>query len=131
MAVALPYDVWCLIASFIPKAERAKLYRVNSAFFNVFMNQKYREARVYHVGDEDTRRWIRVMSPMIARRVRILSLRPHLFAVPSPASKERQSSFISKLWDHIRQAVRTAVPKELTTSTSLLHNISNMTEVTS
>jgi hypothetical protein len=54
MVPVLPYDIWCYVASFIPKATLVKLYGVNSAFFHLALNEMYREVNIYHTGDEMT-----------------------------------------------------------------------------
>ena len=153
MAGHLPYDIWCLIASFLPRSELMRLYGVNSAFFNMVMDDKYRKARVYHVDDEETKRWLRdvkyahsplhpaqsltrfLVRPLVAKRVRNLELRPHLFALPStmplvlddvPPKLQSPRWFKQLLQDILRSK-----PRRLSSSALLLHNISKMTAVTS
>jgi len=61
MVPVLPYDVWCHVASFIPKATLVKLYGVNSAFFHLALIEMYREVSIYHAGDERTQRCLLTM----------------------------------------------------------------------
>ena len=61
MVAVLPYDIWCYIASFIPKANLVKLYSVNSIFFHLALKEVYREINIYHTGDERTLRCLLTM----------------------------------------------------------------------
>ncbi|KAF8954893.1 hypothetical protein BDZ97DRAFT_1970003 [Flammula alnicola] len=56
MSQALSYDIWRHVAKFIPKPTLLKLYSLNSAFFDVVMNEDYREVQIYHTGDQRTLR---------------------------------------------------------------------------
>ena len=51
----IPYDVWLCIAQFIPRNELLRLYGVDRTLFDIVMNERYRETRIYHLGDEMTR----------------------------------------------------------------------------
>ena len=41
MASSLPHEIWQTIYRFIPQAEDARLYAVNSALFNIDMGARY------------------------------------------------------------------------------------------
>ncbi|KDR72654.1 hypothetical protein GALMADRAFT_73578 [Galerina marginata CBS 339.88] len=129
MPIVLPYDIWCLIATFIPKSALSKLYGVNSAFFNILMNEAYREVNIYHVGDERTRRCLMNMSPTIAKRVQTLTLRPHL--LPPVDSRKPATFFTEKLRNYIRQAGKPMKPSTNSVPQTLLRHITHMTEVAS
>jgi hypothetical protein len=51
----IPYDVWLCITQFIPRNELLRLYGVDCTLFDIVMNERYRETRIYHLGDEMTR----------------------------------------------------------------------------
>jgi hypothetical protein len=57
----LPYELWALTASLVPKDRLQKLCGVHRAFYDRFMNELYREVRIYHKGDESTRRCLVAM----------------------------------------------------------------------
>ncbi|KDR78813.1 hypothetical protein GALMADRAFT_244391 [Galerina marginata CBS 339.88] len=121
MGPSLPYDIWCLVANFIPKLELSRLYRVNSAFFHMAMNERYCQVMIHDIADENTRRCLMNMSPVVATRVRTLILRPHLFGkfmnthiVPFAG----RLNFVRQAGKHIK-------------SSALLRHLTCMTEVTS
>ncbi|KDR72655.1 hypothetical protein GALMADRAFT_270615 [Galerina marginata CBS 339.88] len=122
MALTLPYDIWCLIAKFLSKPELLKLYSVNLAFFDLVMNEEYREVKVYHIEDERTRRCLKNMGPVVATRVRSLILRPYFLDDPLNNPK---ASFGRKMLTYVQQVGK---PIE---SSILVKQISCMTEVTS
>lgn len=39
----LPYDIWLHITRFIPALHLGQLYSLNSALFNIAMDQRYRQ----------------------------------------------------------------------------------------
>jgi hypothetical protein len=47
MPVELPFDVWLHIGSFIPPEQLKALYTLNCAFFNLEMNERYKEVDLY------------------------------------------------------------------------------------
>jgi len=61
MVPALPYDLWAIIASFLPKKCLGKLCSVNMAFFDLHMKEMYREVSIYHLDDESTLRCLSTM----------------------------------------------------------------------
>ena len=87
MVPVLPYDIWCHVASFIPKATLVKLYGVNWAFFNLALNEMYREVNIYHAGDERTLRCLLTMrcvrSLIRSHEVIFISSFPQCYSGPS------------------------------------------------
>jgi hypothetical protein len=47
MPVELPFDIWLHIGSFIPAKQLKALHTLNSAFFNLEMNERYKEVDLY------------------------------------------------------------------------------------
>ena len=62
----LPYELWALIASLVPKDRLQELCIVHRAFYDRFMNEMYREVRMYHKGDESTRRCLVAMGLVVS-----------------------------------------------------------------
>ena len=52
----LPYEIWLQIAHFIPRDKRFKLLNFHRAFFDIVMDDTYRDVRIYHELDEGTLR---------------------------------------------------------------------------
>ena len=146
MVLVLPYDIWCYIASFIPKANLVKLYGVNSIFFNLVLKEIYREVNIYHTGDEQTLRCLLTMrcvslrikdyihfichflSATAAPHVGTLILRPHLFG---NATSRLPHSLGESAWKLSRRMNKTAKPSNFVASRILLRHIAKMTEVKS
>ena len=145
MVSVLPYDIWCYIASFIPKANLVKLYGVNSLFFHLALKEVYREVNTYHTGDERTLRCLLTMrcvnlrieghvhfinhflSATVAHHVDTLILRPHLFGNAS----RFPHSIGESAWKCLRRMDKTAKPSKFVASRILLRHIAQMTEVKS
>ena len=146
MVLVLPYDIWCYIASFIPKANLVKLYGVNSIFLNLALKEIYREVNIYHIGDEQTLRCLLTMryvslrikdhihfichflSATAAPHVGTLILRPHLFG---NATSRLPHSLGESAWKLSRRMNKTAKPSNFVASRILLRHIAKMTEVKS
>ena len=43
----LPYEIWKMVVAYLPVAEAKKLYSVNSALFDIAMDLRYQEARLW------------------------------------------------------------------------------------
>lgn len=52
----LPYEIWQQIAYFTPRNKRLKLINFHRAFFDIVMDDIYRDVRIYHELDERTLR---------------------------------------------------------------------------
>jgi len=146
MVSVLPYDIWCYIASFIPKANLVKLYGVNSLFFHLALKEVYQEVHIYHIGDERTLRCLLTMrcvslriedhvhfichflSATVAPHVGTLILRPHLFG---NAASRFPRSLRESAWKLSRRMNKTAKPSNFVASRILLRHIAKMTEVKS
>jgi len=145
MVAILPYDIWCYIVSFIPKANLIKLYTVNSLFFHLALKEIYREVNIYHTGDERTLRCLFTMrcvssnskvaftyllSGVVAHHVDSLVLRPHLFG--NSVSVFRFSRLEESAWKYLRRHMnKTAKPSNFVASRIFLRHIAQMTEVKS
>ena len=46
MKVHIPNEIWIHILSFLPKSFRRELISVNSALFDIAMNERYREVDI-------------------------------------------------------------------------------------
>ena len=44
--MTIPFDIWSLIASFLPAERRKELYPVNHAFFIIGMNERYKRVEI-------------------------------------------------------------------------------------
>jgi hypothetical protein len=61
MSIKVPDDVWYHIARFIRRGELRKLYSVNRTFFEIAMDERYREVTFGGLADEKSlRRMTRV-----------------------------------------------------------------------
>ncbi|KAF8656955.1 hypothetical protein AX16_002310 [Volvariella volvacea WC 439] len=75
----LPYDIWVHIAQYLSPVQLRDLYSVNQAFYDLAMNERYREVNLHYLTDPDTIRNIsRLRDIQVARRVRKLSFHPSL-----------------------------------------------------
>jgi len=149
----LPYELWALIASLVPKDRLQKLCGVHRAFYDRFMNEMYREVRMYHKGDESTRRclvamglvvlfqvWLKGIkltpspqcSPSAASYVRKLVLRPHLFG---GVLHSKAMSYFARLYNlpfhFTRSRHNFNGPPGPLDAHLLLHKVTQMTNLTS
>ncbi|THV06248.1 hypothetical protein K435DRAFT_773433 [Dendrothele bispora CBS 962.96] len=75
--VEVPEDIWHCVAQFIPKHVLRDLYGVNRTFFDLAMNERYREISCFQFDDRMKRLLERLSSPAIRSRVRVLRVRPY------------------------------------------------------
>ncbi|KAF9034723.1 hypothetical protein BDZ89DRAFT_1062446 [Hymenopellis radicata] len=73
----LPFDIWIQIAHDIPPLDLEDLLSVNSAFFHLAMEQRYRQISFAYLGRKMMRLLWRLKDPYVAKRVRILHMHPH------------------------------------------------------
>ncbi|KAJ7590889.1 hypothetical protein C8J56DRAFT_934147 [Mycena floridula] len=78
--MALPYDIWCLIARFIEPLQLSGLFSLNSALFNIAMDQRYRSISFAYLSVNMLRVMRRLRDPTVARRVRILYIYPEFLS---------------------------------------------------
>ncbi|KAL0958916.1 hypothetical protein HGRIS_014233 [Hohenbuehelia grisea] len=76
--IVLPDDVWLEVAKYIPDAELRGFYRINSFFLNLAMNLRYEEVHLSALTTHLDRLLEHLKNDYIARRVRSLTLCPHL-----------------------------------------------------
>ncbi|KAJ3856048.1 hypothetical protein EV368DRAFT_33290 [Lentinula lateritia] len=75
--MSLPNDVWLQIIDYISPLAIQELYSVNSAFFNVAMDQRYQQISFSYLSRKMIWTLARLKDPPVAKRVRILHLYPH------------------------------------------------------
>ncbi|KAK7472231.1 hypothetical protein VKT23_000352 [Stygiomarasmius scandens] len=73
----VPEDVWRYTAQFIPKHILRNLYEVNRAFFDMAMNERYREVSLFQFDNRMLYLLERLSCPSIGSRIRVLRLRPY------------------------------------------------------
>ncbi|KAJ7226943.1 hypothetical protein GGX14DRAFT_417737 [Mycena pura] len=71
----LPDDVWRCIASFIPQKHLVTVVSVNRAFYNIVLDDLYKEIRWDKLDKDMIRSLARLQTPSIAARVRRLHVR--------------------------------------------------------
>ncbi|KAF9074513.1 hypothetical protein BDP27DRAFT_196046 [Rhodocollybia butyracea] len=102
--MSLPNDVWLQIIDLVPPSAMHSqcLYRVNSAFLNVFLDQRYQQVSLSYLSSKMI--WIleRLKDPIVARRVRILHLYPHFVKDALDTMDASPPSLFSKLGDLVR-----------------------------
>ncbi|ESK93631.1 hypothetical protein Moror_1529 [Moniliophthora roreri MCA 2997] len=105
----LPKDIWVHIASYVSPLQLEDLYSVNSAFFNIAMDQRYQQISFTYLTRKMVRTLERLKDPAVTKRVRIIYIHPHF--VKEVINKEQQisncsnSSLLSRLGDlayHVR-----------------------------
>ncbi|KJA18728.1 hypothetical protein HYPSUDRAFT_69653 [Hypholoma sublateritium FD-334 SS-4] len=77
--VDVPPEIWHNILRFLPSSLVQRLYGVSRVFFDVAMNEKYRDVSLDH-GDLEClwRKIGNLLDPHIARRVKSFRIAPHL-----------------------------------------------------
>ena len=90
----IPRDVWLYLAQFIPDDDLRKMITLNSAFFDLGMNARYRDVRLHFLGEQEIKHLVRLMQvtdlsvptsaelcsrdPAVAKRIRSFSIDPHI-----------------------------------------------------
>ncbi|KAJ7226940.1 hypothetical protein GGX14DRAFT_627588 [Mycena pura] len=74
-SIQLPEDVWRYIAFFIPRFFLVTLVSVNRAFYNIVLDDLYKEIRWVKLDKDMIRSLARLQTPSIAARVRRLHVR--------------------------------------------------------
>jgi hypothetical protein len=59
--IDIPRDIWLHIAEFIPEADMRSLITVNSVFFDLGMEARYREVYIRYLGDKTIKKLVRLM----------------------------------------------------------------------
>ncbi|KAH9479266.1 hypothetical protein JR316_0007854 [Psilocybe cubensis] len=73
---AIPHEIWLHIAHFLPALVLQDLLTVNSAFFQLAMDCRYRQMSFAYLDNRMLRRLARLKDPLVAKRVRILHVYP-------------------------------------------------------
>ncbi|KAF9440436.1 hypothetical protein P691DRAFT_780083 [Macrolepiota fuliginosa MF-IS2] len=70
----IPFEIWELIAGFLPRTEHPKLMPINRSFFSIVLHERYGDIR-WTILDEDMVRCLhRLQDPFIARHVQRLHI---------------------------------------------------------
>ncbi|KAF8997847.1 hypothetical protein BDQ17DRAFT_835024 [Cyathus striatus] len=72
----LPHDVWLQVAHFVPAQTLRTLYSVNTIFFNIAMDLRYRQMSFAYLDNRMLKNLVRLKDPAVAKRVRVLHLHP-------------------------------------------------------
>ncbi|KAJ3497710.1 hypothetical protein NLJ89_g10313 [Agrocybe chaxingu] len=72
----LPPEIWCTVALYLPNDALKELYAVNRAFFDLAMNERYREVSFRKINESVMRQIEALRSPSIACRVHSLRFVP-------------------------------------------------------
>ncbi|KAF8647188.1 hypothetical protein AX16_006860 [Volvariella volvacea WC 439] len=76
MKTHIPHDIWALIAQFIPALCLRDLLTVNSTFFHIAMDCRYRQISFAYLDNRTLKSLSRLRDPLVAQRVRVLHLYP-------------------------------------------------------
>ncbi|PFH48747.1 hypothetical protein AMATHDRAFT_64673 [Amanita thiersii Skay4041] len=71
----LPIDVWLYTVQFIPEDELDRLLSLNSLFFHLVMQKRYREVFIDYMNAKAMRRLSRLKDPFVAQLARVLHMR--------------------------------------------------------
>ncbi|KAF5379535.1 hypothetical protein D9615_006542 [Tricholomella constricta] len=74
--VDLPHEIWLHIAHFIPASVLEGLISVNSTFYDIAMDCRYRQISFAFLDHRMLRNIVRLKDPVVARRVRVLHAYP-------------------------------------------------------
>ncbi|KAJ7089787.1 hypothetical protein B0H15DRAFT_907749 [Mycena belliarum] len=72
-----PPEIWLQIADYLPPLDVADLYSVNSHWFDIAMNARYRQISFAFLNRTMLRDLTRLRDPAVARRVRTLHIHPY------------------------------------------------------
>ncbi|KAF9485576.1 hypothetical protein BDN70DRAFT_988777 [Pholiota conissans] len=72
----IPHEIWLHIAQFIPVRVLLNLISVNSTFFELAMDYRYRQMSFAYLDKRMIRSLVRLRDPAVAKRVRILHVYP-------------------------------------------------------
>ncbi|KAF8075229.1 hypothetical protein FPV67DRAFT_1382064, partial [Lyophyllum atratum] len=72
----LPHEIWLHIAQFIPASCLEGLISVNSTFYDIAMDCRYRQMSFTFLDNKMLRNIVRLKDPVVARRVRVLHVYP-------------------------------------------------------
>ncbi|KAH8810313.1 hypothetical protein DL96DRAFT_534550 [Flagelloscypha sp. PMI_526] len=72
-----PREIWVNICRFLPPLALQHLYEVNHIFFELAMEQRYRQISLAYLTQSMLKTLLRLQDPEIAKRVKILHLHPH------------------------------------------------------
>ncbi|KAF9480945.1 hypothetical protein BDN70DRAFT_804409 [Pholiota conissans] len=132
MSATLPYDIWCIIARFVPEDDVVQLYAVNSAFFHYAMKIAYREVQISHLDDESTLRCVKNFGrPAVAHYVQSLILRPHALGYYMYGASDFRGFLAESLWRVQGRVDGRANPSGPAAARILLRGITKMQNIKS
>ncbi|KAG6812048.1 hypothetical protein H0H92_004632 [Tricholoma furcatifolium] len=73
---SLPHEIWLHVAQFIPASVLEGLISVNSTFYDLAMDCRYRQMSFAFLDSRMERNVARLKDPVVARRVRVLHVYP-------------------------------------------------------
>jgi len=120
----LPTEVLLYIASFIPNDEflASGLVGVNILFYNLALDIRYGTIRVETVNKTTEKLLHRLRDPVIAARVRRLSLRPVIDVYKTEPAREPSPTF----WQRITSGYATTRKQQPTSSLSIENIVENL-----
>ncbi|KAG6902356.1 hypothetical protein C0995_001153 [Termitomyces sp. Mi166 len=72
----LPHEIWTHVAQFVPASVLEGLISVNSAFYDIAMDCRYRQMSFAFLDSKLLRNVVRLKDPVVAKRVRVLHVYP-------------------------------------------------------
>ncbi|KAG6832767.1 hypothetical protein H0H87_000420 [Tephrocybe sp. NHM501043] len=72
----LPHEIWLNVAQFIPASVLERLISVNSTFYDIAMDCRYRQMSFAFLDNRMLRNVTRLKDPVVAKRVRVLHVYP-------------------------------------------------------
>ncbi|KAJ7493320.1 hypothetical protein B0H11DRAFT_2005884 [Mycena galericulata] len=116
--MTFPPEIWLQIAEYMPPLVVADLYSVNSQWFDIAMNARYRQISFAFLNRAMLRDLTRLRDPAVARRVRTLHVHPYfvkevlekahepLQLTPHPHSLRGKFKFAGLFRDHQKRLAR-------------------------
>lgn len=89
--VLLPHDIWLNVASFVKPSSLESLMSLNSTFFHLAMDIRYRQISFAFLDNNMLRNLVRLQDPVVARRVRVLHISPTFLSEVLDTDREKNS----------------------------------------
>ncbi|KAJ7132248.1 hypothetical protein C8R44DRAFT_730952 [Mycena epipterygia] len=90
--MVFPPEIWLQVADYMPPLVVADLYAVNSQWFDIAMNARYRQISFAFLNRAMVRDLTRLRDPAVARRVRTLHVHPYFLKEALEKSNERPAT---------------------------------------
>ncbi|KAG5637392.1 hypothetical protein H0H81_004700 [Sphagnurus paluster] len=128
--VNLPHEIWSHIAHFVPPSNLERLISVNSTFYDIAMDCRYRQLSFAYLDDRMLRNIVRLKDPVVAKRVRVLHVYPvflkQVLDPREPDSPLVRRSLLLKLMAFATQILeqkRGSVRRKFKTPQDMIHAI--------